>query len=419
MVQSLKVGVAGLGTVGAALIAQIVRERDLLTMRAGRPIEVVAVCARSRGKDRGVDLKKMKWFDDPIALAKAADIDVFVELMGGAGDPAKAAVEAALAVRQVGRHRQQGAAGAARRQARDARGEARRRAQFRGGRRRRHSDRAHSARGIRRQRHRAHLRHPQRHLQLHPDADGAGGARLRRLPEGRAAARLCRGRSDLRHRGPRHRAEAVDPGEPRLRHQGRRERDLRRGHLLDPAGRHRRRRRARLPRQAARRRREDRQGHRAARASDHGAQGLRHRPGDGRHQCRHHRSQRHQSDHVDRPGRRRHGDRLVGVVRHRRRRARHAAAAVRPAGGEADGREQGADAAPRGRLLHPPAGARQARHRGDHREASGASRRFRWNRSCSAIPRAPPRPRPNPAPSRLSSSLTRRPRMPCERPLPR
>ena len=96
MTQALKVGVAGLGTVGAALIAQIVRERDLLTMRAGRPIEVVAVCARSRGKDRGVDLKKMKWFDDPIALAKSADIDVFVELMGGAGDPAKAAVEAAL-----------------------------------------------------------------------------------------------------------------------------------------------------------------------------------------------------------------------------------------------------------------------------------------------------------------------------------
>ena len=96
MVQALKVGVAGLGTVGAALIAQIVRERDLLAMRCGRPIEVVAVCARSRGKDRGIDLKKMKWFDDPVALAKFAGIDVFVELMGGAGDPAKAAVEAAL-----------------------------------------------------------------------------------------------------------------------------------------------------------------------------------------------------------------------------------------------------------------------------------------------------------------------------------
>src|SRR3569623_196367 len=97
MSQSLKVGVAGLGTVGAALIAQIVRERELLTIRCGgRRIEVVAVCARSRGKDRGVDLKKMKWSDDPVALAREPGIDVFVELMGGAGDPAKAAVEAAL-----------------------------------------------------------------------------------------------------------------------------------------------------------------------------------------------------------------------------------------------------------------------------------------------------------------------------------
>ena len=97
MTQSLKVGVAGLGTVGAALIAQIVRERSMLAERCGRGIEVVAVCARARNKDRGVDLKKMKWFDDPVALAKAPGIDVFVELMGGAGNPAKAAVEAALA----------------------------------------------------------------------------------------------------------------------------------------------------------------------------------------------------------------------------------------------------------------------------------------------------------------------------------
>ena len=55
------------------------------------------------------------------------------------------------------------------------------------------------------------LRHPQRHLQLHPDPDGERGPVLRGLPRGRAAARLCRGRPDLRHRGQRHRAQAVDP----------------------------------------------------------------------------------------------------------------------------------------------------------------------------------------------------------------
>ncbi len=96
MSSPLRVGVAGLGNVGAALVAQIVRERAMLAEKCGRPIEVVAVCARSKGKDRGVDMKKLRWTDDPVALAQSNDIDVFVELMGGSGDPAKAAVEAAL-----------------------------------------------------------------------------------------------------------------------------------------------------------------------------------------------------------------------------------------------------------------------------------------------------------------------------------
>src|SRR5512143_2566124 len=97
MAPPLKVGVAGLGTVGTALLAQIARQRGALAARCGRPIDVVAVCARSRVKKRGVDLKKMKWFAGPAALAREPGIDVFVELIGGAGEPARGAVEAALA----------------------------------------------------------------------------------------------------------------------------------------------------------------------------------------------------------------------------------------------------------------------------------------------------------------------------------
>jgi homoserine dehydrogenase len=97
MTASLKVGIAGLGTVGTALIAQVMRQKEALTARCGRAIEITAVCARSKGKDRGVDLKKAKWFSDPVALARSPDIDVFVELIGGEGNPAKSAIEAALA----------------------------------------------------------------------------------------------------------------------------------------------------------------------------------------------------------------------------------------------------------------------------------------------------------------------------------
>lgn len=96
MVAPLKVGLAGLGTVGAAVIRLIQDNRTALSARCGRPVEVVAVTARTRGKDRDVDLKSLRWVDDPVALARDPGIDVFVELMGGEGDPAKAAIEAAL-----------------------------------------------------------------------------------------------------------------------------------------------------------------------------------------------------------------------------------------------------------------------------------------------------------------------------------
>ncbi len=93
----LKIGVAGLGTVGSAVVTMIEQDSAVLTARCGRPVQVVAVCARSKAKKRGIDLRKKKWFSDPLALAIDPDIDVFVELMGGWGEPAKSAVEAALA----------------------------------------------------------------------------------------------------------------------------------------------------------------------------------------------------------------------------------------------------------------------------------------------------------------------------------
>jgi homoserine dehydrogenase len=96
MVAPLKVGLAGLGTVGASVVRLIEHQRAALALRCGRPIEIVAVTARSKSKDRGIDLRKVRWVGDPVRLATDAGIDVFVELMGGEGDPACAAVTAAL-----------------------------------------------------------------------------------------------------------------------------------------------------------------------------------------------------------------------------------------------------------------------------------------------------------------------------------
>ncbi len=96
----LKIGLAGLGTVGAAVVGMLERRAGEIAARTGRTVKVVAVSARSKSKDRGVDLSAVRWYDDPVALARDPDIDVFVELMGGEGDPARAAVTAAL---QAGR----------------------------------------------------------------------------------------------------------------------------------------------------------------------------------------------------------------------------------------------------------------------------------------------------------------------------
>ncbi len=96
MAQPLRLGIAGLGTVGAAVMQMVAQQQAALTARCGRPIEVVAVSARSRNKKRGVDLRGVRWVTDPVRLAADPEIDVFVELMGGAGDPARAAVKAAL-----------------------------------------------------------------------------------------------------------------------------------------------------------------------------------------------------------------------------------------------------------------------------------------------------------------------------------
>lgn len=97
MSSPLKVGVAGLGTVGAGVLRLLHDNAALITARAGRPIVVTAVAARDRTRDRGVDVSAMRWHDDPAALANDPDVDVVVELIGGSDGPARALVEAALA----------------------------------------------------------------------------------------------------------------------------------------------------------------------------------------------------------------------------------------------------------------------------------------------------------------------------------
>jgi homoserine dehydrogenase len=96
MVAPLRVGIAGLGTVGAAVVRLIEEQARTLSARSGRSIRVVAVTARSKVKKRAVDLDGIDWVNSPLALANDPRVDCFVELMGGSGEPALSAIEAAL-----------------------------------------------------------------------------------------------------------------------------------------------------------------------------------------------------------------------------------------------------------------------------------------------------------------------------------
>ena len=97
MPDPLRLGVAGLGTVGIGVVKILQRHADMLTRRAGRPIVITAVSAKSPKKNRDADLSGYAWEADPVALAKRADVDVFVELIGGSEGPALDATEAAIA----------------------------------------------------------------------------------------------------------------------------------------------------------------------------------------------------------------------------------------------------------------------------------------------------------------------------------
>ena len=93
----LRIGLAGLGTVGIGVVKIVQRHADLIAARTGRRVVITAVSARDRAKNRDADLSGFAWETDPTALARRPDVDVFVEVMGGHEGPARLATEAAIA----------------------------------------------------------------------------------------------------------------------------------------------------------------------------------------------------------------------------------------------------------------------------------------------------------------------------------
>jgi homoserine dehydrogenase len=97
MAEKLRIALAGLGTVGGGVVKLLAENAELIERRAGRGIEIVAVSARDRTRDRGIDLSRFDWVDDTAELATRNDVDAVVELIGGSDGPALTLARATLA----------------------------------------------------------------------------------------------------------------------------------------------------------------------------------------------------------------------------------------------------------------------------------------------------------------------------------
>ena len=101
MAKTLRLGIAGLGTVGAGVIKILNDQKTLIEQRCGCSVDVVAVSARDQSRDRGVSIEAFRWFDNAEDLAGESEIDVFVELIGGSDGVALQSVKRAL---EAGKH---------------------------------------------------------------------------------------------------------------------------------------------------------------------------------------------------------------------------------------------------------------------------------------------------------------------------
>ena len=96
----LRVGMIGIGTVGAGTFRVLARNQAEIAGRAGRGIKMVVVCARSLARAMSVVGKDVALTNDPMQVATHPDVDVLVEAAGGTG-PARDWVLAAI---RAGKH---------------------------------------------------------------------------------------------------------------------------------------------------------------------------------------------------------------------------------------------------------------------------------------------------------------------------
>ena len=93
--ESVGVGLLGLGTVGVAVARRLIEQWELLGERAGATPVLRVVAVRDVARSRDIDLKNVRLVGDAVAVVNDPAVAIVVEVMGGL-DPATALIEAAL-----------------------------------------------------------------------------------------------------------------------------------------------------------------------------------------------------------------------------------------------------------------------------------------------------------------------------------
>ena len=92
----MRVAIAGLGNIGAAVLRLLQANADVIKTR-GQELTVTAVSARDKDKKRDCDLSGIDWVENPLDLVKRRDVDVIIELIGGTEGVAYELAKAAFA----------------------------------------------------------------------------------------------------------------------------------------------------------------------------------------------------------------------------------------------------------------------------------------------------------------------------------
>ena len=98
--QEMRIGIAGVGTVGAAVARLLLANQERLAESAGKNLVLTAISGRDKDRARGFDQTGLLWFDDPVSLARDPNVDIVVELVGGASGVAHDTVRAALTAKK-------------------------------------------------------------------------------------------------------------------------------------------------------------------------------------------------------------------------------------------------------------------------------------------------------------------------------